>query len=706
MSITSSTEPTGYSHQSPLNILLVSPPINSLTHPYSSLPALTASLRARGQIVTQCDLGMASMDKILSKKGIKALEDMIRRQLDRLPPGEETGKRRVTLRKALLFADVVTEEIEGAKDVLRNEPAFYDPSQYLRAHRMVVRALDLISAAYPPIRFIGESPSMGMTPTLNNLTAFAHDPLRNPFDRPMREILSPLVARAMPRIVGISVTYPWQLFFGYALARMVRDLAPEAMILMGGASIHLSEDTLRRYPGRAFERVDGYVFGEGEGPMNNLLDLLLQPEQCQGIHKNLYIDPAGPFLSNLPKGIVQVEPPADINTLPTPDYTGLNLSLYLAPEVLFLLGNTRQCYYGKCAFCSCSFGHRGRYQIRSQCTIKEDICLLVKRHGARHLFFTDDCIPPKRCGEIADILMEAGLGLFWSGELRSEKPFTVELIEKMAKSGFCYASFGNESGSQEVLNRMCKGTNPEKNAALFCRMADAGIGIDLQNFIGFPGESQAQAMETIRFLLALKGYITTCALGTFRVTHGSPVEQSPESFGLMDLELCDPESLVPTYRYHVNQGIDPMELPSFGEQFSGFLGMNFPANSFFLDGSVGSHNLLYNAHFGAAWVRENLGRFLLRPVKWDSEASPSLVEGVRWIKHEKGDLSFFNPANGAVIHIDEGDECLKFLRNKGTVLCPGFSPETEKDKKAHGYDLITLHREGMIRLDQKRENRT
>lgn len=689
-------EPTSTA-TNPLRVLLLSPPLNSLTHPYSSLPALTAFLRTRGQRVSQCDLGMAAIDATFTRDGIEALIQTIRSRRQKLSTVTEHDPLRIELSNALLFADEVASKIELAKEALRSESSFYDPCRYLWAHRIVARALDLISAAYHPIRFEGEIFTMGQPPTFDNLAAFANDPTRNPFERPMRKILSGVIATERPEIVGISVTYSYQLFFAYALARMIRDLLPDTMIVLGGAAIHLAEDALRRYPDRAFDWADCYVFGAGEGPLANLLDLLQNPHECKGFHTNLYLNPAGNIRRSIPDSMVTIDPPIDLDALPTPDYEGLDMVIYLAPEILFLLGNSRNCYYGKCAFCSCSYGHRGTYQVRALPKVQEDLRLLIEKFGARHLFFTDDCIPPKRCAEIADFLLASDFCLSWSGELRFENAFTHGLIAQMADSGFCYASFGNESGSRQVLESMRKGTDPKHNAHLLGLMAEAGIGIDLQNFIGFPGESHDQAIETVRFLLAGKGAISTCALGTFRVTHGSPVALQPESFGVQHLELIDPESLMPAYRYKVNRGIKPEDLPAFGKQFAGFLGMNFPANSFFLDGSVGSHNLLYHARFGADWIRTHLGRFLFPPVGWQGDGDLKLEEGVRWVHHGEGQIGFFNPTNGIFLQLEEGEQCLALLRAGGDVqlwLETASVGPTERKKLMH--DLAWLQRQGMI----------
>jgi len=662
-----------------MSVLLISPPLNSLTHPHASLPVLTAFLRARGVRVVQRDLGIEVMEELFSAAGIAALGGRIRRKAAAEDP-ERGGKR---LREALLMVDVVAEGIEAAKGVMRDREAFYDPERYLHAHRLLARGFDLIEAAHPNLRFNGDALSMRHPATFDSCEAFAADPESHPFHEAIQRRLAELVGSGPFDWIGLSVTYTGQLHFAFALARMAHELFPGVPVVMGGAAISLAEDTLRRFAQRAFALADGFVFGEGEGPLGNLLNLVCDPAQAGGIHKNLMLSPAVRARFALPDDLATIAPVTDLDQLPTPDYGGLDLSRYLTPEPIFFLGNTRTCYYGQCAFCSCGYGHKGRYAIRSMAKIEQDLRTLKERFGARCLFFTDDCLPPKRGREIAEFLHGAGLDFVWSAWLRYEKSFDDDTVAALVRSGLRQVSFGNESGSAQMLETMRKGTDPQRGVETIRRMAAHGVGIDLQNFIGFPGETHEQAQETVRFLVALKTMVTTCAFGAYYVAHGSPVALEPTAFGVSDLRLIDPERLIPSYHYTVDRGPDPAELPDLYKRFAGFIHLNFLTGTFFLELGIGAHTLLYHERYGSAWVCSRLPLLLRRRGQWQS--GDRWGDGVRRVLHPDGSLSAFDSHSGVLLRVEQGQGCLAVLEGGADV----------PDAKVRS-DLNLLFREGLV----------
>ena len=93
----------------------------------------------------------------------------------------------------------------------------------------------------------------------------------------------------------------------------------------------------------------------------------------------------------------------------------------------------------------------------------------------------------------------------------AQKQFTPELCQKMHDAGFRLLFLGLESGCDRVLQLMKKGTE-KVTAAQVCRnVREAGIWSHLYVFLGFPGETRDEAMETAEFLrvescLKFQGY--------------------------------------------------------------------------------------------------------------------------------------------------------------------------------------------------------
>lgn len=277
--------------------------------------------------------------------------------------------------------------------------------------------------------------------------------------------------------------------------------------------------------------------------------------------------------------------------------------------------------------------------------------------------------------------------------LRYERALSEDIVKKMSESGCRYATIGNESGSPEVLTLMRKGVEPEVRNTLLSRLAAAGIGVNLQNFIGFPCEAKEQALETVRFLLSKKNVVMSVVLGGFVVTHGSPVALEPESFGVSSLELRILGSLYPEYNYQVSSGLQPEVVSELADQHYSFLGLGFPLSSFFMDTPSGAHNLFYLSRYGLDWMRKNLRNYTSISVKGlTKEDRLSWAKGVRWIKHADGKVSIFNTKSGALLRFDDTAGLCQQID-----CCQGLSKtDTAEKQKKREKDLASLEREGFL----------
>jgi radical SAM superfamily enzyme YgiQ (UPF0313 family) len=127
----------------------------------------------------------------------------------------------------------------------------------------------------------------------------------------------------------------------------------------------------------------------------------------------------------------------------------------------------------------------------------------LSRHsgaGFRHFFCVDNTfnIPEAYAERLCRCIRRRVPGITWSCIVY---PCTVskELVDAMASAGCTEISLGFESGSPAVLDRMGKRYTPEqvrRTAGLF---ADAGIKQTGYLMLGFPGETQTTAEESLSF---------------------------------------------------------------------------------------------------------------------------------------------------------------------------------------------------------------
>lgn len=130
---------------------------------------------------------------------------------------------------------------------------------------------------------------------------------------------------------------------------------------------------------------------------------------------------------------------------------------------------------------------------------------LHKRFGySAFMWFDDEVnINPSRLEEIAQRLK--GKDYIHRGFLRSDllvkHPETIDYLKQM---GFVEVGIGVESGSNDVLKRIHKGTTTQTNDEAIQRLKAAGIRVKAFTMIGHPGETEKEVIATKEFLLKSK----------------------------------------------------------------------------------------------------------------------------------------------------------------------------------------------------------
>ncbi|HLP57303.1 MAG TPA: radical SAM protein, partial [Candidatus Deferrimicrobium sp.] len=353
------------------------------------------------------------------------------------------------------------------------------------------------------------------------LQEWAIDAERNPYHPFFQEDTLPRLRSLAPDIVGISITYYGQLLPAVTLAALLKQNMPDVRIVFGGNIVSIWYDTLETCP-EIFAWCDYLVPFEGESALHGLLKALDGGQSLAGV----------PNLVYLQEGIIHKNPVIveDIDALPTPDYEGLPLDRYLAPETVFLLSTSRGCYWSQCLFCSVSTSMRRGCRTRSPQKIHRDIVTIHEKYNGRYITFGDDCVSPAVLADLTAILAKKGPEINWQCEVRFEEAFTTELLAGMRQTGCLNLIFGLESYSPRVLNRIRKGIRREEVERILEDCRHSGIAFNLQFFFGFPGESEAEAQVTVDFIKKQAHGAATFSFGAFELLRGSAVEKNPGKF--------------------------------------------------------------------------------------------------------------------------------------------------------------------------------
>jgi len=118
----------------------------------------------------------------------------------------------------------------------------------------------------------------------------------------------------------------------------------------------------------------------------------------------------------------------------------------------------------------------------------------------RTLYFAVDAMSPSYLRRLAEAIVDGGIEIRWAAELRLERLFASDMASLLRASGCIAVSFGYESGSQRILDAINKGVRLQTVPALLAELRRVNIGVQMMGFIGFPGESEQEAIATFQFL--------------------------------------------------------------------------------------------------------------------------------------------------------------------------------------------------------------
>lgn len=153
----------------------------------------------------------------------------------------------------------------------------------------------------------------------------------------------------------------------------------------------------------------------------------------------------------------------------------------------------------KCTFCLWPQTIGGNtYRTRSAAKVIEEVALQKKLYPqVQEFFFDDDTFTDDhpRAEEIARGLGK--LGVTWSCNAKPNVPY--ETLKVLKENGLRLLLVGYESGVQEILNNIKKGTRLDVIRRFTADCHKLGIAIHGTFIVGLPGETRETIQETIKF---------------------------------------------------------------------------------------------------------------------------------------------------------------------------------------------------------------
>ncbi|KKQ95739.1 MAG: Radical SAM domain protein [Candidatus Woesebacteria bacterium GW2011_GWB1_43_14] len=327
------------------------------------------------------------------------------------------------------------------------------------------------------------------------------------------DIIDQYVSQNGRHVFGITATTP-QIPATMQIAERIKTISPESHIILGGPHATLTHTAMKedikfgapRRGTRAFEQltkyVDKIVVGDGEAAIFYAID----PDYLDNI-----VD-AGNNKSPLflAKGTLdQYAWPARhlIDHESYKYYITDQGQRYRTFSVISQLG----CPFG-CGFCG---GRKSQvFRMARQREIGNTIdeirqVIIGSKNWAEPLrgvmFYDDELnINPgtleNLCLGLIKMQKELGIEMRFRGFIKAEL-FTSEQAELMYKAGFRVVLSGVESGSDQMLRAMNKGTSRETNARCVNLAHQAGLRFKALMSIGHPGESSQTVEESIDWVV-------------------------------------------------------------------------------------------------------------------------------------------------------------------------------------------------------------
>lgn len=280
-----------------------------------------------------------------------------------------------------------------------------------------------------------------------------------------------------------------------------------AMIRMGkthGCTVIVSSsDSTDHFEQYLEKGADFVIIGEGDETLKNLVASIEQGEPFEPI-SGLKYRKDGLVKSTGSRPVMR-----DLDALPMAAWDLIDVESYkeiwLKHHGRFSLNiaTTRGCPF-KCNWCAKPI-YGNRYNSRSAEKVAEEIEFLTANYGATHFWMCDDIfgLKPGWAQGFETEVKKRGLHFKYMIQSRADLLLQEDTMQVLANSGLEEVWIGAESGSQQILDAMDKGTKVEQihEATRVLKSVGVRVGFFLQ--FGYIGETEKDIEQTIEMVKEL-----------------------------------------------------------------------------------------------------------------------------------------------------------------------------------------------------------
>lgn len=251
--------------------------------------------------------------------------------------------------------------------------------------------------------------------------------------------------------------------------------------------------------------IDFLIKGEAEETICELADCLEKKEDPLQVKGLLYKNKKnGVIIVNEVRELIE-----DLDALPFPAWHLFKQLKYTYPDSLYPfvlpIMSSRGCPFN-CSFCSAKSIFLRKFRPRSAKNVVDEIEYLIKNYRVREIHFWDDnfTFDKERVFKIKDEILKRKINIKFSfpNGLRVDC-VDMEILRVLKEMGTYSIAFGVESGNQNILNSVSKGTTIEKIKTAFQMLKKLNVETWGFFMIGFPKDTEVTIKDTIDFAIKL-----------------------------------------------------------------------------------------------------------------------------------------------------------------------------------------------------------
>jgi anaerobic magnesium-protoporphyrin IX monomethyl ester cyclase len=309
-----------------------------------------------------------------------------------------------------------------------------------------------------------------------------------------------VVADVNPDVVGITSMFTSQRKNAHQVAKVVKELDKEIVVIFGGAHPTSAHESVMEDP-----CVDVAVLGEGDNVIASLIRGIEADDDIRKLDGIAYRDEAGN-----PVAIQKVNQISDLDELPFPARHLLPMEKYFNASIRHggegkgqraaSMITSRGCQF-LCNFCTAFKVFTRKPRMRSIENVLAEIDEMKVKYQIDEIFFEDDQIIAKqrRAGDLFDAIAER-YDLYWDTP-NGVSPWLLndEILGKMKASGCYRVNIAIESANQWVLDNIInKPVKVDKLPELVKSIRRHGMEVGTFLVVGNIGRDAIETLDQVK----------------------------------------------------------------------------------------------------------------------------------------------------------------------------------------------------------------